>query len=1509
MFCFCVSVLRRHLYRVSQMSSRHAFVRVARPRLFSWLLLLIGALSLLLSGAGSARAETQVSGTIGASVTWSVAQSPIVVTDDVTVDNGAVLSIDAGVTVRFAKGKSLTVQHGGLHAQGAAANPIVLTSVDDVAGGSPAAGDWGALRFLADTNDLATRLEHVRVRYGTGVWIERASPTINLTAIEHNQGPAISVDLHSSPIGIGLSASGNGLDGILVPAGTIYDDIVWGLVGIPYVLQQGTIQVGQAPILLDPAALTMNAGVAGSLRVTVANPAPAGGWHIDLTSSVPSVAGIPSSVLIAEGEQWADIAIAALSVGESTITASHAVFGASSASVKVAQLPTLRLQPATATIGTSRPQTMTLRLPEAAADTLIVSLSSANEAVATVPGSVAVAPGQDAVVFEVTGATAGQTVIAAHAQGYASAMAKVVVSPHTIVLPASVVVAPGDSIEIPVVLTDAAPAGGVTVDLSTTHPNVAMVSTPVHFPAGEFHRVVTVQGGNAGQTVLSAVASGYQRGSTPVTVDVLAVSFQPGADILLPKGQSRSRLVVLSKAAPAGGVYVAVASSDAETVRIEPDQVYVAEGLSTALEPIVAVGVEKGQAVVTAHANGMTVAAIGIEVVEPGLVLFGHTQNAQGIAKAVVGKGMQTDVSSVSNATVRLQRIVNNQSFNDDEAVTVQLSCMSESICSVPETITIPAGQNRIAVPVTGIGAGKTTLLASGGGYSDSNTLEIEVVEPALNFQALDGMRGIDSLRDNFRLSLDVPGGHGNATAAADMVVQLSISSAQPVDIVDGFYDKLSDGEAKTQTIIKAGSYASDYLYIGRPTAVGSYTVTAAIPGVGATVSPVQTVTSSALKLQGRNASGSSAAATLVGKGMTTYASSLTAANTSVLLQRTLNGSVFNGEEAQIVNLACADAGICVVPATVTIPAGKGQEQVLVTGVGVGKTTLLASAAGYGDSNALEIEVVEPVLAFQGLAGTRSVESVRDDFYVRMSVPGAYGNANAAVDLPVTLSISDAQPAGIVEGFYDKLSEGEAQTQTVIKAGSYDSAYRFVARPASAGSYSVTAALAEGPVAVSAMQTVIAPALALVGRSASGVSVSKAIVGHGMTTRADSANNAGVRLQRTLNGSVFAGEDAVVVSLSCASPSICTVPATVTIPAGQSQVQVPVTGVALGKTLLLASAAGYSDSNTIEIEVVAPVLTFQSLDGTRSTESTRDDFYLRLTTPGGYANTTMAADTVVALSISDAQPEGIVAGFYDAVVDGSVQAQTLIKAGHYDSVQRFVARPVSAGSYTVAATIADGVTAVSPVQTVVAPVLQVLGRSSAGVNTNKAVIGSGMVTASNAVSVRREIDGKVFNGAEAVTVSLSCASADVCTVPATVTIPAGANSAYIPVTGVAAGVTVITASAEKYDLGNDLLAEVVPAALSINGLVTSLSVGGSDTFYVSTSVPGGYGTPRAVVPIPVTLTNAVPGVASVTELVTIQPGASSSPNAVFTATAPGTTSVTASSPGFSPATSAAISVQ
>lgn len=121
----------------------------------------------------SAVAATNVHGYITTNTEWTLANSPYVVTSTVLVENGATLTIDRGVVVKFSgQFNTLTVNSNStLIAVGTADSAITFTSVkDDSVGGdtngdgnatSPAPGDW----YYVGVSGSAT-LDYVVMSYG-----------------------------------------------------------------------------------------------------------------------------------------------------------------------------------------------------------------------------------------------------------------------------------------------------------------------------------------------------------------------------------------------------------------------------------------------------------------------------------------------------------------------------------------------------------------------------------------------------------------------------------------------------------------------------------------------------------------------------------------------------------------------------------------------------------------------------------------------------------------------------------------------------------------------------------------------------------------------------------------------------------------------------------------------------------------------------------------------------------------------------------------------------------------------------------------------------------------------------------------------------------------------------------------------------------------------------------------------------------------------------------------------
>lgn len=219
----------------------------ARGRSFGALLVrVLYALALAAGlGAAPAFAETTVAGPIEVDSVWTAAGSPYLVSGGIAIRNGAVLTVEPGVTVYMAGATGLTVEQGGVQAIGTAASPIQFLSDKVRLGQAAAPGDFAPLAFTPGTT--GTRLEHVLVEHGSGLVISGAAPVLNFVEIRGNRGAAITIDLAASPTGVGNQASGNSLNGIAVPPGDITGSVEWGLRGIPYIVQTGIVSVGASP--------------------------------------------------------------------------------------------------------------------------------------------------------------------------------------------------------------------------------------------------------------------------------------------------------------------------------------------------------------------------------------------------------------------------------------------------------------------------------------------------------------------------------------------------------------------------------------------------------------------------------------------------------------------------------------------------------------------------------------------------------------------------------------------------------------------------------------------------------------------------------------------------------------------------------------------------------------------------------------------------------------------------------------------------------------------------------------------------------------------------------------------------------------------------------------------------------------------------------------------------------------------------------------------------------------
>lgn len=468
--------------------------------------------------ATATHAATEVSGALSTDGVWTTAASPYLVTADVSVTGGALLHIEPGVVVYMNPGTSFVVSNGSLRATGQAGAPVVFTSVREQSGGV-APGDWEQLVFLDNTNDANTVLDGVEIRYGKGVRLQSASPTLNRLSLVNNAGAAVSMDLNSSPAGTGLQATGNAINGIVVPAGEIAGSVQWRLQGIPYVLTEGEISVGRRPVISGISPSSIQPGQ--TLDAVVSGTRLSGAEHVAFDSP-----GLSSTI----GGTSSDSAIAVRIVASAAQALGNVGFEVQTAAGSVrfdAGVTVIPVKPIIA-LGSIAPST--LRRDES--KSFVIDGSSLQGAQVTVPSGVGLSLSNlQTTPVQVTftlAASASATVgaqaltVTNPAVANGSAIATITVKhafPKIVANPSPLVVPPdGNTHAFSLQLTNSDELAH-TLNLSVSDPSIASVSpVSVTVPAGESQVMLNMAGLKLGYTVLNVTSPTLAAIAVPVYV-------------------------------------------------------------------------------------------------------------------------------------------------------------------------------------------------------------------------------------------------------------------------------------------------------------------------------------------------------------------------------------------------------------------------------------------------------------------------------------------------------------------------------------------------------------------------------------------------------------------------------------------------------------------------------------------------------------------------------------------------------------------------------------------------------------------------------------------------------------------------------------------------------------------------------------------------------------------------------------------------------------------------------
>jgi hypothetical protein len=455
--------------------------------------------------------------------------------------------------------------------------------------------------------------------------------------------------------------------------------------------------------------VTVGPGESAALPVSLALPAACCGLFIQLASSDNSVATVsPASLFIPQGatQPLVPPQVAGQNFGTVTITAS--ALGLTSASQTVTVGGSLSFTPGTLTMqqGASEFVFVSLSAPAPASQT--IALASDNPSIATVPPSIVIPANWSSSGFQVTGVGAGSTVIRSSppANITSASLNVTVMAPATINLPPTTTLSMGQSVAFPVTLGSPAPAGGITVTLSSSDTATVTVSPSSIFIAGGSvspSAQPQITAVDIGSTNINASADGYGPASGTAVVSATFTFSLP--NLTVAEGTTQNVTIVLSTVAPPAGFFAKL-TSDNPAVAIVPGLVgFHPDGSSVSSSTIGVTGVGPGTTLV--HASALPFipdTAIPVTVVVPGMISIPGNVSL-GVTQSVPFPVQLGTPAPAGGVTVTL--------LSSDQATAI----VSPSPVFIAAGSTTPATQPQL----TGEAAGNATITASAIGYSPAS--------------------------------------------------------------------------------------------------------------------------------------------------------------------------------------------------------------------------------------------------------------------------------------------------------------------------------------------------------------------------------------------------------------------------------------------------------------------------------------------------------------------------------------------------------------------------------------------------------------------------------------------------------------------------------------------------------------------------------------------------------------------------------------------------------------------
>jgi cyclophilin family peptidyl-prolyl cis-trans isomerase len=997
---------------------------------------------------------------------------------------------------------------------------------------------------------------------------------------------------------------------------------------------------GTVTVTIDQSSISENGAATGT--VTLSQPAPAGGVTIYLSSSDATEAVVPLSIFIAEGATSGTFTVAGMQDG--TIDGTQTVtITASPASVDFAKgTASLTVLDATKSLSVSIDKstiletgtatgTVTLSSP-APAGGLVVSLGNSDASEATFPATIFIAAGATTGTFTITGKPDGiidgaqSVTITATASDYVAGTTIFAVFDATQTVTVTVdksSIAEGGTATGTITLSQAAPAGGLVVYLSSSDTGEATVPASVTIAAGQTTATFAISGkqdntidGSQSVTITATPASlGYAVGTASLNVTDATNTISVSIDMtsILETG-SATGLVTLSQAAPEGGLLVTLSSSDTGEATV-PATIFIEAGKT--FKTFTVTGVKDGA---IDGSQSVTITATGADY-------------TSGTASLSVRDATQTvsvtiDKSSISEAGTAIGTITLSQAAPAGGLV-ITLSSSSTTDATVPASVTIPEGSTTATFTITGV--------------QDSTIDGVQTVTITATPASLDYAAGTASLSvvdavNAISLTIDKTSILETGTATGT----ITLSQAAPEG---GLYVTLSSSDTGEATV-------PETVFIAAGQTTTTFTITGVKDGI---LDGLQTVTITA------EASDYTSTTANLGVNDATQALTVTIDASSITEAGTATGTITLSQAAPagglLVYLSSSSTTDATVPASVTIAAGQTTATFTITGVqdttvdGTKSVTITATPASQdyaiGTANLSVIDATKTI-------------SVTIDKSSILETGSATG----------TITLSHAAPAGglVVYLTSNDTTEATVLATVTIAAGQTTATFTItgVQDGSIDGSQSVTITASAGDYVAGSANLTVNDATKTITVTIDKTSILETGTATGTVTLSQAAPTGGLIVYLTSNDTTEA-----------------TVLATVTIAAGQTTGTFTITGVQDGtvdgtqSVTITASAGDYVEGTaSLNVNDATKTLTV-TIDKSSIMETGSATGTITLSQPaptGGlvvYLSSSSTADATVPASVTIAAGSTTatftITGMQDGTVDGTQSVTITATAPDYAS--------------------------------------------------------------------------------------------------------------------------------------------------------------------------------------------------------------------------------------------------